>query len=468
MPTDYPNSDDYIMLNWFGMPTPGHMAPGAWKSPKFHHDNYNDIDYHVELAQRLERGKFDCMFWANVNGMYDVYGRSDPDVDPLDNSIRHMAQVPKNDPLLYIPQQAYATENIGFAITYATTYHEPYRTARQMSTLDHLTDGRIAWNVVTSYLEHAAKNMGLDERPEHDERYEVADEYMEILYKLWMNSWEDDAVVKDTETDTYTDPDKVHRIDHESEHFDVPGPHLAEPSPQRTPLLFQAGQSPRGREFAARHAEVVFTIHPTPATAKKYADDMRSRVADHGRDPESLKIITGLTPIVGVTEAEAHEKAEFAREHVSIEGALSLIGGWTDIDFSDRDLDDSISGEYDSGAISGLVDAWVQSEPNKDWTVRDLAEFIGMGGFGYPVIGNPEQVADELIRWVEEGTMDGFNIFPLYPPSQYEDFIDLVVPILQERGYHKEEYGEGTIRERLLGGGAYPEENHVANSFDIP
>lgn len=436
-----------IHLNAFTMNCTGHQAPGLWSHPESQEDRYTDLDYWVELARTLERGRFDAIFLADVYGIYDVFGGS------RETAIRRGTQTPRNDPMFLIPAMAHATEHLGFASTYSVTYTRPYMTAQRFSTLDHLTDGRVAWNIVTSYLESATRNLlGEDEMPPHDERYDLADEYAEVCYKLWEHSWDEDAVVKDAENRVYTDPDRVHTIDHEGEYFKVPGPHIAEPSPQRTPVIYQAGSSPRGREYASKHAEGVFTIGPTVDVVRGYTEDIRQRAEKHGRDPSDILVFPGITPIVAATEEQARQKYESYRRHVAYEGALTLMSGWTRIDFSELDPDQKL--EYvESDAVQTAVDAFTRADPDREWTVREVTKYLGLGGLAPVIVGDPVQVADELERWMEEADVDGFNIFEVVRPGTLRDFVELVVPELQRRGLLRREYEGETLRENMYGKG---------------
>ncbi|MDC3412003.1 LLM class flavin-dependent oxidoreductase [Aquibacillus sp. 3ASR75-11] len=435
-----------IYLNAFDMNCVGHQSPGVWSHPEDQSYRYDDLDYWVNLAKLLEKGKFDGIFLADVLGVYDVYKGN------KDAAVEQAVQVPANDPLLLISAMAHATEHLGFGLTYSLTYEQPYMLARRFSTLDHLTKGRIAWNIVSSYLESAAKNFGLEGQIPHDERYEIAEEFLEVSYKLWEGSWEDDAVIRDKEKKVYTDPTKVHDIHHDGKYFQVPGAHLCEPSPQRTPVLYQAGASPRGREFAAKHAECVFTAGPTAEVVKKGVKDLREKTRNYGRNPEDVVVYTVFTPIVGKTEEEARKKYEELKSYVSYEGALALLGGWTGIDFSEYDPEQTL--EYiESNAIQSAVEVFTKADPDHKWTIRELATFVGIGGRGPVAVGSPEQIADELEYWVNETGVDGFNLAYTLAPGSFEDFVELVIPILQERGLVQTDYEDGTYREKLFGKG---------------
>src|ERR1700730_2932197 len=238
-----------IRLNAFAMNCVAHQSPGLWTHPRDRTADYNRLPYWIDLARTLERGRFDGLFLADVLGVYDVFGGS-PDA-----ALRNATQTPANDPLLVIPAMAAVTKNLGFGVTSNLSYEPPNTFARRMSTLDHLTEGRIGWNVVTGYLDSAARAAGKDKQTAHDDRYDVADGYMEVVYKLWEGSWENDAALRDRARGIFTDPAKVHRVKHQGNHYRLDAIHLSEPSPQRTPVQYQAGTSPRGRHFAARHAE---------------------------------------------------------------------------------------------------------------------------------------------------------------------------------------------------------------------
>ncbi|GLW10915.1 N5,N10-methylene tetrahydromethanopterin reductase [Microtetraspora sp. NBRC 13810] len=436
-----------IHFNLFEMNTVGHIQHGLWTHPANQRHRYTDLEYWTGLAQLLERGLFDAVFLADVVGLYDRYRGG------ADTAISEAVQVPANDPLLVVPAMAAVTRHLGFAVTFSTTYEPPFAHARRMSTLDHLTKGRVAWNVVTSYLRGAARNFGLDDEIEHDLRYEIAEEYLEVLYKLWEGSWEDGAVVRDRERAVYTDPAKVHPIDHVGKHFRVAGPHLSEPSPQRTPVLYQAGNSERGKDFAARHAEAIFTGAPSLAALREEIADIRRRAAAFGRDPDHVKVFPGASIIVGRTQEEADAKVADLQRHIRVEGFLAQRGSGIDFAAYDPDerIDDLVArgGDFTERAVRHLV--------GRDLRVRDVLDSIGRIGAGGPlfVAGDPGTVADEIERWVDETGATGFNLMQYLSPGTAEDFVDLVVPELQRRGRYRTSYEDTTLRERLLGPGIH-------------
>jgi FMN-dependent oxidoreductase (nitrilotriacetate monooxygenase family) len=280
-----------IRFNAFDMNCVGHQSPGLWAYPGDKSWKYKDLDYWQDLARTLERGIFDGIFIADVIGYYDVYKGSNY------HAIHQAAQLPVNDPLQLAAPIALATEHLGIGITASTSFEHPYTFARRIATADHHTKGRVGWNIVTSYLESGAKNVGEGGLRRHDNRYEVANEYVEVLYKLLEGSWEEGAVVRDGEKRIFTHPEKVHEIGHKGKYFDVPGYGLTEPSPQRTPVLYQAGASGPGKTFAAQHAECVFVAAPTKSLLKAYVAEFRARAAAAGRDPKKIYIYTLLTII---------------------------------------------------------------------------------------------------------------------------------------------------------------------------
>lgn len=436
----------------------GHQSAGLWRHPDDQGYRYRELGYWTELARILEAGGFDALFLADVLGVYDVYGAS------RDAAVLDAAQFPVNDPTVAISAMAAVTETLGFGVTLSLTYEQPYALARRLSTLDHLTDGRVAWNIVTSYLDSAARNLGLDAQIPHDQRYEIADEYLEVCYKLWEASWEPDAVVRDRERGVFTDPAKVHDIEHKGRYFSVPGPFLCEPSPQRTPVLFQAGASPRGVRFAAAHAEAVFVSGPTPQIVAGPVRALRTTAAELGRDPRSIKVFTMVTPIVAETHDAAVAKLDEYRQYVSTSGALALFGGWTGVDLAELDAGEPLR-YVETEANRSALASFTTAAPERSWTVRELAEEIGIGGRGPVLTGSPTEVADELERWVDEADVDGFNLAYVTTPGTFVDFARFVVPELRRRGRVPEAASRATLRERLGGSGPLLPADHPGAEY---
>jgi long-chain alkane monooxygenase len=436
-----------LSFNAFSMNCVSHIQQGLWVRPESRQVEYTSLAPWLELARILEAGCFDALFLADVVGLYDTY-HGGPET-----SIREGMQVPVNDPMLLIPAMATVTEHLGFAVTGSILQAHPFPFARQLSTLDHLTAGRVAWNIVTTYLPNACASLGLDGLPSHDERYDQADEYLEVVYKLWEASWDEDAVVADRTRRIYADPAKVHPIDHVGRWYRVAGPHLSEPSPQRTPVLFQAGASERGREFAARHAECVFvlTSRRTLAAGQGPVPDIRARAVRGGRHPDDIRFYQGLSPVVGGTEAEARAKADEYLGQLSTEAALAHLSGSIGVDLAAIDPDRPLE-SFDSQAVQSPVRALLETAPPHTRTFRDLARANMAGQF---LVGAPEQVADVLQSWQELG-VDGFNLVYSVTPGTFVDFIDGVVPVLQQRGLMRREYPPGPLRQRLFGHARLP------------
>ncbi|WP_054887677.1 LLM class flavin-dependent oxidoreductase [Pseudomonas sp. NBRC 111130] len=450
----------HIRFNAFSMNAASHQSPGLWRHPRNTSVAFNRLDYWTDLARLLERGLFDALFIADVLGIYDVY-QGGPQA-----ALRGGVQVPVNDPLLLVPAMAGVTEHLGFGVTFSLTYEHPYPFARRMSTLDHLSNGRVGWNIVTGYLDSAARNLGLARQLGHDQRYDLAEEYLEVLYKLWEKSWEDDAVKQDREAGRYIEPSKVHAINHAGEHFQVPGMHLCQPSPQRTPVLFQAGASARGQQFAARHAECVFISGPTPAVLRRYADGIRqaSEVAGRGRD--EVLIYAQALLIVAPTSQEAQARFAEYRRYVDLDAALALLSGWTGIDFAGLDPDAPI--EYvENDAGRAALAAFTAADPNRRWSVREAAEFVGLGGRGPVLVGSPGEIADQLEHWLDQTGIDGFNLTYAVQPDDLANVVDLLVPELQRRGRYPLNYTDGTLRHKLFGHGDRLPDGHAGRQARI-
>ncbi len=451
-----------ILFNAFDMNCVAHQSPGLWRHPEDRARDYNTLDYWTGLAQTLERGLFDGLFIADVLGPYDVYGSSD------EATLKAGTQVPVNDPMLVVPPMAAVTEHLTFGVTAGTAYEHPYPFARRLATLDHLTEGRVGWNVVTGYLPSAAINMGQEDQMEHDERYNHADEYLDVVYKLLEGSWEDDAVVNDKESGVFIDPSKVHRIEHEGTYFKTPGIAFTEPSPQRTPVIYQAGASTRGRAFAGKHAEAVFINSPTDDLIKGTTAKIRQALVEAGRDPYDVRVMSMQTVVTGATDEEARAKYEELTRYIDVEGGLVLMSGWMGINLAEFELDEPI-GDVKSNAIQSAVETFKKAsgDAESEWTVRKLAEWVGVGGFGPVIVGSGATVARELARIQDETDVDGFNLAYHITPGTFEDVVEYVVPELQQLGRYKTEYAEGTMRHKLFGRGDHLPQNHYGSSFAL-
>ncbi|SLE72811.1 Xenobiotic compound monooxygenase, DszA family [Mycobacteroides abscessus subsp. bolletii] len=435
-----------IVVNAFDMTTTSHQSFGTWRHPRNRADEYNTIEYWTDLAKVCEKGLFDAIFIADVVGVYDVYKNSVAD------ALCDGAQVPVGDPFLQISAMAAVTKNIGFGVTAAATYNQPYTLARSYSTLDHLTRGRVGFNVVTSYLASAAENQGLPAQIPHDTRYEIADEFLDVCYKLWEGSWEDGAVLRDRENGIFADPTKVHPIEHKGKHFTVPGIALSEPSPQRTPVIFQAGASSRGQQFAGKHAEAIFITALRPHLTKVLTGRIRDAVEAAGRNRDDAKILAMLSVVVDETDEKAQEKFEEYKKYANLEASQAIIGGWSGVDLSQFDEDEALK-YVETESIQSFLTPFTLQSKDRDWTRHDIAEHCATGGMGEVIVGSPQTVADELERWIDEGGLDGINLAYHVSPGSFEDFVEFVVPELQKRGRYRTAYEGSTLRENLFGEG---------------
>jgi long-chain alkane monooxygenase len=441
-----------LIFNAFTHVTPNHHSHGYWRHPEGRGQlEYKRLQPWIELAKTVERGRFDTVFLADVVGVYDRFRGNG------DTAIRTAMQFPSLDPASLVSALAAATEHVGFAVTSSVIQDHPFDFARRMSTLDHLSDGRVAWNIVTSYLDNAARNFGHDKLEEHDERYRWAEEYVEVVYKLWEASWDDDARVADFERGVFAEPSKVRKILHRGARYSVEGPHLAEPSPQRTPLLFQAGGSEAGRTFAARHAEATFIAARTPESAAKHVADLRARARAFGRDGDELKIIVSLAPVIGSTEQEAQARRRELKEWLSVEALQAFYSGSLGVDLSDIDPNRPLSELLLTNHVRGNVRAFIEAAPDRTVTFGDLLKETVSARFA----GTPEQIADEVQRYADAG-VDGFNVVPVTTLGWWTEFVDHVVPVLQKRGLMQTEYAPGTLREKIHGRGPNLPDHHPA------
>lgn len=409
----------------------------SWRHPDASPLALTDIRYSQELAQRAEEGLFDSIFLAD-----QLAARND---------VEHAART-WLEPITVLGALSATTSKIGLIATASTTYTEPYNLARQFTSLDHMSGGRVGWNIVTSWSVPAARNFGDDSQVSHADRYARAEEFMQVAKSLW-DSWADDAIVDDRASGLYAKPDRIRPIDHDGQYYKVAGPLNLPRGPQGRPVLVQAGSSDTGRAFAARHAEAVFTAHMEKSTAQAFYADLKAQVAKEGRAPEQTHILPGLSPVIGSTEAEAQRLAQELNDltdpEVGRERLSSRFGG---VDFSHLPLDKPLSPEDfpDPATVQAarsrtevIVGVVRQEKP----TLRQLLSKLAGARGHFTIAGSPEQVADLIEDWFTDGASDGVNLMPPVLPKMLDVFIDEVVPLLQKRGLFRTAYEGDTLRE---------------------
>ncbi len=422
-----------LHLNAFLMSTGHHEA--SWRLPESNPVANTDIEHYRELARTAERGKFDSIFFADSPVLFSDVGR------------RPAGSL---EPTVLLTAIAAATSRIGLIATASTTYNDPYNLARRFASVDHVSAGRAGWNVVTTAGPDAAKNFNLADQPAHAERYDRAAEFLEVAFKLW-DSWQDDATLADKESGVWGDNDKVHPIDHVGRHFQVRGPLNLPRSPQGYPLIVQAGSSEDGKGLAARYAEAVFTAQQTLEDAQDFYADLKARTAALGRDPDTIKILPGIVPVIGSTETEATALERELDELIKPEYARQQLAKTLRVTPEDLPFDQPLPADLpDEDEIQGAKSRYtliVTLARRENLTVRQLIGRLG-GGRGHRTFtGTPEQVADAIQSWFEAGAADGFNIMPPVLPSGLVTFTDQVVPILQARGLFRTEYTGTTLRD---------------------
>ncbi|MET3721755.1 MULTISPECIES: LLM class flavin-dependent oxidoreductase [unclassified Arthrobacter] len=430
-----------LHFNAFVMNTGSHIQHGQWRHPEAQQADFNDVTMWIELAKTLEAGLFDAMFFADVVGLYG------PSSGGFEVFAREGLQIPSNDPSVLLSALAVNTEHLGFAFTSNVQQEHPFNFARKVSTLDHISRGRIAWNIVTGLQDNGARNFGMDGLANHTDRYGWAEEYVDVTYKLWEGSWDEGALLKDKASGVFSDASKIHKINHVGERYRVEGPHLPSPSPQRTPLLYQAGASPRGRQFAADHAEAVFLRAPTPKIALEGIEDTRRRAVEAGRLPQDLKFFQGVAFIIGSTEDEARRKATEYDEYASADGYLAHANIGTRPDGSVYPADTPLS-ELETNSSQGLLDWIRRGVTDREPVVADIADSLARNG---RIVGTPEQIADALETWQREGGIDGVNVMNWHLPGSFTEFNEHLLPVLQARGLARTEYAPGTLRGKLFG-----------------
>ncbi len=425
-----------MKLLTFLMQTGGHIA--GWRHKKAAEKALCDASFFKSLAVTAERGLFDGVFLADFVGYHPVKGEE----------LFANLETPKLDPLLILAMMAANTKHIGLIGTASTTYNEPYDIARRFSSLDHLSEGRAGWNIVTSTMENEAHNYGRNSHLEHGARYARAEELVEVAKKLW-DSWEDGAILGDKKSGRYTDPSRIHGVYHKGKHFSVAGPLTTSRPPQGYPVLVQAGASDTGKRFAARVAEVIFTSHPSMETAASFRHEMHELLAEQGRSPDTLKIMTAITPIIGPTRADAAAlQAELDDAIPDIVAIGKLEGLLLNFDLSSYPIDGPLP-PIPADTPSSIRDRVVDLARRENLPIRELAKRVAAGRTSRTIVGTAQDVADELEAWYDADAADGFVISPPFLPTALEDFVDSVVPLLQERGLFRRAYEGRTLRENL-------------------
>lgn len=448
------NTPKKILLNAFDMNSVGHINHGLWTHPRDESHRFNELSYWTDLAQTLEKGLFDGLFIADITGVYDVYQNG------IELTLKESIQLPSHDPSTLVSAMAAVTQNLGFGITVNLSYESPYQFARRFASLDHLTQGRIGWNIVTGYLDSAERLIGQKGLKDHDLRYEQAEEFLQLCYKFWEGSWETDAVLKDKKQRIFTDPSKVHQIQHQGQFYQSQGVFQVSPSVQRTPVLFQAGASPRGLTFATQHAEGLFIGGDRPEKIKQQVDQIRNKATAQGRNPEAIKIFVGITVVTAETDELAQQKlAEYIR-YASPEAGLAHFSSSVGMDLSQFADDETIPYQQ-TNSIASVNNKFKEQSISKN----DLKAQHVLGG-RYPlIVGSGATVAEKLIQLIDDTGIDGFNLTRTVAPESHHDFIQWVIPELQQRGRYKTEYENGSLRHKLFQQGDRLSASHPVQQF---
>ena len=430
-----------IHLAQFLVHGPTYHSLGMWRHPKTISSGFkwDKPDLYQHIARVCERGLFDTVFFADLNYIADTYkGAMSP-------SLMHATQAPEHDPIPLLSFMAAVTKKIGVASTFSVSHSHPFYAARLWATLDHLTNGRAGWNVVTSINSNQAANYG-EERQSTDNRYDRAHEFMEVCQKLW-NSWDVDAVKMDHENGIFADPEKVSRIEYTGKFFKSRGPLNVTRSPQNGPAIFQAGTSPKGQDFAVKYADAIFAIQPRAEDAAKYFDSIKSQMTDIGRDPDACKILFGIQPIIGSSEAEAREKQEEHNALVPLEGGMAILSAHLDFDLSKIPAD-ALMSERNEPELYRMRTRFHKID-GTPMTVAETAARHGQSVSLPQFVGTPQGIADQMEAFINVAGGDGFMLTAIHSPGAIEEFVDLVVPELQKRGIYRKEYKGNTQREIL-------------------
>jgi FMN-dependent oxidoreductase (nitrilotriacetate monooxygenase family) len=417
---------------------------GSWRHPESDADLALDPRRYERIAQILEEGKFDALFFVDVLTLFDTYQGG------FAGQLRGAGQMWFLDPLLLLATMARKTQHIGLAGTLSTAFYHPFHIARTFATLDHISGGRAAWNVVTSANTTEARNYGLDRLMDRDLRYDHADEVMEACDALW-NSWEPDAIVMDRAGGVYADPAKVHYVNYEGRYVRTRGPLPTPRSPQGRPVIMQAGSSERGRQFAARWAEVIFTLQHSKATMQAFYRDIKTRMERNGRRPEECIITPAVDVILGETEAIARERSDYLNSLVSAETGVCDISNAIGVDLSVYPMDQPLKDMDITDGARGVLDVILQGSRAANLTLREAGYRYGVSQMTPALVGTPTMVADHLQDMFESECCDGFVVCPSISPGMYQQFVATVVPELQRRGIYRKEYTGRTLRERIRG-----------------
>lgn len=441
-----------LVFNAFEMASVGYYLQGGWTHPEAERERYTDLSFWQERARLLDEAGFSALFFADVLGVYDTYENSQ------DAAVEGAVDFPINDPAITIATMLAATKRLNFVLTASTSYEAPFGLARRLSTLDHLSNGRIGWNLVTGYLPNAAQNHGFADQLTHAERYDRAEEFLEVVYKLWEGSWAPGAVVNDKAAKRYADATRVRRIDHEGSSYRVAGPALTEPSPQRTPVIYQAGTSPRGLRFAGTHAEVTFVNGTDLDQLRDQTRRIREAAVEAGRRPDDIKIVTDLSVVLGRDAAQLQARVDQVLAAQSPRAQYAAYSGASGIDLAALADDDHLPAKP-SNASQSERQRFVPS--GKGPTVGEIkARLTYLSPYAETLVGTPHQVADRITSIAEHTGIDGFNLHELVTPRDFEEFAEQVLPILQERGLFSPAQPGRTYREQLFSAGAELPERH--------
>ena len=415
--------------------------PSSWRHPASRTDSWSP-DFYRRIGRLLEEGKFHLGFFDDRLSMPDLYGSDHA------HTVAHGIRCVKLDAVTVLTVMGMATERLGLGATYSTSYYEPFHVARVFATLDLMTGGRVAWNVVTSLNDGEAQNMGRDEVLDHDLRYDRADEFMEVVLGHW-DTWEDDAIVQDKAAGLFALPEKVHRLDYEGRFFRSRGPFTVPRSAQGHPVIIQAGASGRGRKFGARWGEVIFAAYPNIEVGVRDYAAFKAEVARWGRDPACVHVTQLINTVAAATKAEAEDKwSEIDKLALEID-ALSLLSEALNFDFAQKGMDEPFTAEElaSMSGLQGIRDRVVAMKKNP--TVREFIKISGRGRVHNPIVGGPKEVADQLEAWFSAPACDGFVLSATHVPGSYEDFVRFVVPELQRRGLFRKDFAGVTLRENL-------------------